>query len=95
VRTLSHAFLHGTPWGWLPCGLVYYGLAITLSSINAAHGAPFMLLFGLGTLPAIAGVASAVGWLAGLARNRYWQATAGLLLVAAGALDLLIGERLL
>jgi hypothetical protein len=92
VRRLSSAFLYGTLWGWLPCGLVYYALVLTLASANAASGALFMLLFGLGTLPAVAGVGAAAGWLTALARNRYWQGTAGLLLVAAGILDLLFGE---
>jgi sulfite exporter TauE/SafE len=92
VRRLWNAFLYGTLWGWLPCGLVYYALVLTLASANAAHGALFMLLFGLGTLPAVAGVGTAAGWLTALARNRYWQGTAGLLLVAAGILDLLFGE---
>lgn len=90
VRSLSHAFLYGTVWGWLPCGLVYYALVLTLSAEHAAQGALFMLLFGLGTLPAMAAVGSATGWLAGLARNRSWQRAAGLLLVAAGVLGLLV-----
>lgn len=95
VRSLSRAFLYGTVWGWLPCGLVYYALVLTLSATNAVQGALFMLLFGLGTLPAVAGVGSAAGWLAGIARNRAWQRAAGLFLVAAGALGLLFGEGIL
>jgi len=92
VRSLSHAFLYGTLWGWLPCGLVYYALALTLSAPSTAQGALFMLLFGLGTLPAVAGIGSAAGWLAALARNRFWQQAAGLALVIAGAIDLFFGE---
>lgn len=90
VRSLRHAFLYGTVWGWLPCGLVYYALVLTLSATSAAQGALFMLLFGLGTLPTIAGVGSAAGWLVGVARNRHWHRLAGSLLVAAGVVGLLL-----
>jgi hypothetical protein len=95
VRSLSHAFLFGTVWGWLPCGLVYYALALTLSVANAAQGVLFMLLFGLGTLPAVAGAGTAAGWLAGFAHNRSLQQAAGLLLVAAGIFSLLFNDRVL
>jgi len=91
VRTIPHALLYGIVWGWLPCGLVYYALLLTLSAANAAEGATSMLLFGLGTLPAVAGIGTAAGWLAGFARNRFWQRAAGLLLVAAGVAALLFG----
>jgi len=95
VRSLPHAFLFGTLWGWLPCGLVYYALVLTLSSANSMQGALFMLLFGLGTLPAVAGIGSATGWLVGLARHPYSRRAAGLLLVAAGVLGLFWGEGIL
>lgn len=95
VSNLSHAFLFGVIWGWLPCGLVYYALVLTLSAANPAQGALFMLLFGLGTLPAVAGVGSVTGWLAGVARNRTLQQAAGLALMGVGVLGLVLGGGLL
>lgn len=51
VRGVAQAFPLGMLWGWLPCGLVYSVLAMTLLSGSAARGAAIMLAFGLGTLP--------------------------------------------
>lgn len=47
----QQAFQLGMLWGWLPCGLVYSVLAMTLLTGSAARGAATMLAFGLGTLP--------------------------------------------
>ena len=38
VKTLSQAFFLGMVWGWLPCGLVYAGLAVA-----ATAGDPVMV----------------------------------------------------
>jgi sulfite exporter TauE/SafE len=51
VRGVAQAFPLGMLWGWLPCGLVYSLLAMTLLSGSALRGAAIMLAFGLGTLP--------------------------------------------
>lgn len=51
VRGVVQAFPLGMLWGWLPCGLVYSVLTMTLLSGSAARGAATMLAFGLGTLP--------------------------------------------
>ena len=51
VRGPAQAFPLGMLWGWLPCGLVYSVLTMTLVSGSAARGAATMLAFGLGTLP--------------------------------------------
>ena len=51
VRGAVQAFPLGMLWGWLPCGLVYSVLTMTLVSGSAARGAATMLAFGLGTLP--------------------------------------------
>lgn len=51
VRSVAQAFPLGMLWGWLPCGMVYSVLAMTLLSGSAARGAAIMLAFGLGTLP--------------------------------------------
>ena len=51
VTSPLKAFLLGTLWGWLPCGLVYSVLVTALASGHAQSGALIMLAFGLGTLP--------------------------------------------
>jgi sulfite exporter TauE/SafE len=51
VRGAVQAFPLGMLWGWLPCGLVYSVLTMTLVSGGAARGAATMLAFGLGTMP--------------------------------------------
>ena len=91
VRSGRQAVLYGMLWGWLPCGLVYYAVLLTLAAENPLQGALMMSLFGLGTLPAILGLGSFVGWIAGLARRPAWRAAAGLLLSLIGLLGLLVG----
>jgi len=51
VRGIAQALPLGMLWGWLPCGLVYSVLAMTLLTGSATRGALTMLAFGLGTLP--------------------------------------------
>ena len=46
---LSIGFLNG----FLPCGLVYAGLAGAISTGSAFNGMLFMIFFGLGTFPAM------------------------------------------
>lgn len=54
--TLNKALVIGFLWGWLPCGLVYSMLVFSISSGNGIHGAGMMLMFGLGTMPAVIGM---------------------------------------
>ncbi|HIF51076.1 MAG TPA: sulfite exporter TauE/SafE family protein [Thiotrichaceae bacterium] len=46
-------FFLGMLWGWLPCGLVYSTLILSLSTGAAFEGMLTMLFFGLGTLPGL------------------------------------------
>jgi len=59
IRNLPMAYLAGVLWGWLPCGLVYSVLVAALASAKPIHGAAIMLMFGLGTLPALLSVGAA------------------------------------
>ncbi len=56
VDSFSKAILFGMVWGWLPCGLVYSALLLSLSSGSAIEGMFTMLLFGLGTLPSMCSI---------------------------------------
>lgn len=51
--TFSSMFLIGILNGFLPCGLVYVALAGAIASGDAISGAAVMVLFGLGTVPAM------------------------------------------
>jgi len=53
VKSIPAAFLFGTVWGWLPCGLVYSVLVYAATQVTALKGATVMLAFGLGTIPAV------------------------------------------
>lgn len=53
VRSLNQAFLFGTVWGWLPCGLVYSMLIWSLTTGRPQDGALLMMAFGLGTMPTV------------------------------------------
>lgn len=53
ARTNTQAFILGSLWGWLPCGLVYSTLIWTSSLGNWKLSSLNMIAFGLGTLPAL------------------------------------------
>lgn len=55
VRSAGGALVLGMLWGWLPCGLVYTVLLAAAASGDPLAGAATMLVFGLGTLPAMTG----------------------------------------
>jgi sulfite exporter TauE/SafE len=52
-RTYSSIWVIGLMNGFLPCGLVYIALAGALISTSPVNGALYMLVFGLGTIPAL------------------------------------------
>lgn len=71
--------------GFLPCGLVYSGAALALSSAHPLSGALTMASFGLGTLPAMLMLGLLAYRLGTQLRERLAQAGA-LVLVLAGLL---------
>lgn len=60
VTSFSRAFMLGGLWGLLPCGLVYSALLYSFSAGAWWIGACVMFFFGLGTLPALLLVGSAM-----------------------------------
>jgi sulfite exporter TauE/SafE len=54
-------YLFGMANGLLPCGLVYAALALPVALGNVPLGALAMVLFGLGTVPALAMLAAGLG----------------------------------
>ncbi|PWB45567.1 MAG: hypothetical protein C3F18_13115 [Nitrosomonadales bacterium] len=85
VRSPVQAFLLGTLWGWLPCGLVYSVLITALASGNAISGAASMLAFGLGTLPNLIAMGLFAQQLQTLTKNLWVRRAAGLLVAGYGA----------
>lgn len=84
IRRPWQALVLGALWGWLPCGLVYAVLAAAWLSADATQGAAMMAAFGLGTLPAMAGVGLSAAKLRGR-RVAPWLRTAGGIALVAGA----------
>ncbi|MFW5449961.1 MAG: sulfite exporter TauE/SafE family protein [Methylophagaceae bacterium] len=81
VRTRTQAFLLGTVWGWLPCGLVYAALAVAATAGGATEASLTMLAFGAGTLPAVMGAGLFAGFLASMARMKHLRQFAGIAII--------------
>jgi uncharacterized protein len=81
VETLKHAYIFGVIWGWLPCGLVYAALALSATAGNEFRSTLTMLFFGLGTLPAVAGVGLMTNMMIGLSRMKEFRKLAGVSLL--------------
>lgn len=83
------AFMLGLVWGWLPCGLVYSALALSMTQLNPAYSALTMLAFGLGTLPTLLLVGHFAQNLKAILQNRKLRFFLGWLLVVYGLSQLL------
>jgi hypothetical protein len=59
IDSAAKALAFGALWGLLPCGLVYGMLTLSIGFASPVQGALFMGAFGLGTLPALLGLAVA------------------------------------
>lgn len=53
TTTLSGSYLLGVLNGFLPCGLVYAAIAGAIATANLVSGLGYMVVFGLGTFPAM------------------------------------------
>ena len=88
ISTPARALGAGFVWGALPCGLVYSAVAMAAVSGTVVSGMQVMLLFWLGTLPAL--------WLAGASamklstwsKQRIARRVGGSILVAIGLVAL-------
>ncbi len=61
VRNIGQALAFGAVWGWMPCGLVYSVLLIAWLTMDPLRSAAIMLMFGLGTMPAVLAGSVAAG----------------------------------
>lgn len=88
IATPARAFLLGTLWGWLPCGLVYSVLVTALASGSVQSGALMMLAFGLGTLPNLLAIGLFWERIRSLVQAKRVRMTAGLLVAGFGVYGL-------
>lgn len=86
VKDPIQAFLFGLVWGWLPCGLVYTALALSLATGDVATSAITMFSFGLGTLPAVMGIGIMTSVLTRLSRMQRFKQAVGLFMIAMALL---------
>jgi hypothetical protein len=84
VQSLPGALVAGFFWGWLPCGLVYSVLVAALAAGSAPSGAALMLVFGLGTLPNLLGMALFANRLQPLLQRAAVRRAAGLMVAGFG-----------
>lgn len=88
VTSIFGALRLGLLWGLLPCGLVYSALLIAASTADALHGSLIMLMFGLGTMPAMLATGLGAARIASFASKNHLYA--GLLIVILGAVTLVL-----
>lgn len=81
-------FALGLVNGLLPCGAVYAVGLLAATSGNPLKGASIMLIFGLGTLPALLGFGLSTAWLSVRWRSGFFRAAALLVVVAGVQLTL-------
>ena len=90
----AQAFPLGMLWGWLPCGLVYSVLAMTLLTGSALRGGATMLAFGIGTLPNLMAAGLLLVKFRHIAQSRYLRLASGMVVIAFGLWGLLNANEL-
>jgi sulfite exporter TauE/SafE len=84
LRRWPQALALGLCWGLMPCGLIYSSLAWAAPAQNALTSALMMLLFGLGTLPAMLSTSLGAARLQAVLRQRGLKLTIAVLLIGSG-----------
>ena len=90
LRRWPQGFALGLCWGLMPCGLIYSSLVWAATAQNATTAALMMLLFGLGTLPAMLATSLGAQGLQTFLRRRGLKQMIAVLLIASGAWTLYI-----
>lgn len=91
INTLPQALMYGMLWGWLPCGLVYVVLLMTVTAGSALQGGLMMGAFGLGTLPSMLSAGVMLGWIRKLAQSKHVRQIAAVVLIVSAIASLFIG----
>jgi sulfite exporter TauE/SafE len=90
LRRWPQGFALGLCWGLMPCGLIYSSLAWAATAQNATSSALMMLLFGVGTLPAMLATSLGAERLQAFLRQRGLKLVIALLLIGSGIWTLYI-----
>ena len=90
LRRWPQGLALGLCWGLMPCGLIYSSLAWAGTSHDATTAALMMLLFGLGTLPAMLATSLGAQGLQAFLRRRGLQQLIAVLLIGSGIWTLYI-----
>lgn len=85
ARGILSLLFMGALNGLLPCGLTYFALTYCITLPNAMQGFLFMLLFGMGTLPAMLGLPSLIQSLAAKTKWRV-QRLSAIVMIILGAM---------
>jgi hypothetical protein len=89
VQKLSQAFMLGTLWGWLPCGMVYSILIGAIATGSALRGGLLMIAFGIGTLPTLLTMGMSAVRLKSLLQNQWTRRVSGLVVLGFGLAGLI------
>jgi sulfite exporter TauE/SafE len=88
AKHAHQAFLLGTAWGFLPCGLIYSALAWSSTQANPLNAGLLMALFGIGTLPAMLTTSLGAQWLTRWLNSQAVRRSMGAGLIAWGLFNL-------
>ncbi|PCI60999.1 MAG: hypothetical protein COB35_07435 [Gammaproteobacteria bacterium] len=95
INSPSKALGLGLLWGWLPCGLVYSTLTWSLASHSLQSGFLIMIVFGLGTLPALLSVSFGFLSFKTLLLNTFFRKSMAILVITYGLYSLVIATKTL
>lgn len=90
LQRWPQGFALGLCWGLMPCGLIYSSLAWAATAQDASTSAAMMLLFGLGTLPAMLATSLGAARVQAVLRQRGLKIVIAVLLICSGAWTLYI-----
>ena len=82
--TLPKSLAVGLLWGWLPCGMVYSMLVFSMSGGTGMQGAGIMLMFGLGTMPAVVGMGLMANKLLAYMQKKWLKGIFGSMIILFG-----------
>lgn len=88
ARHPGQAFLLGSLWGWLPCGLVYSTLIWASAAADWQYSALLMACFGLGTLPVMLLTGLFAQQVKNLLQQQLTRQVAGLIIIIMGLFSL-------
>ena len=93
ISSFSSLWTIGFLNGFLPCGLVYVAIAGAINTNDIWHGAFYMIIFGIGTIPIMATI-PIVGNLIGTGIRKRFKGVISVFIIVLGILFILRGLSL-